>query len=75
MCFVSHVFRIACVPDSSDVCVLYTLDGSKPEMMMKRPGFGDSTLKYTDLIRLPAGKVSVRAMAVSTWVHFMLCCL
>ncbi|XP_058616839.1 double zinc ribbon and ankyrin repeat-containing protein 1 isoform X2 [Onychostoma macrolepis] len=51
--------------DSSDVSVLYTLDGSKPEMM-KRPGFGDSTLKYTEPIRLPAGKVSVRAMAVST---------
>ncbi|XP_043079411.1 double zinc ribbon and ankyrin repeat-containing protein 1 [Puntigrus tetrazona] len=59
------VFHIACVPDSSDVSVLYTLDGSKPEMM-KRPGFGDSTLKYSEPIRLPAGRVSVRAMAVST---------
>ncbi|XP_059424710.1 double zinc ribbon and ankyrin repeat-containing protein 1 isoform X2 [Carassius carassius] len=51
--------------DSSDATVLYTLDGSKPEVMM-RPGFGHSTLKYTEPIRLPAGKVSVRAMAVST---------
>uniref|UniRef100_A0A671N174 Double zinc ribbon and ankyrin repeat-containing protein 1 n=1 Tax=Sinocyclocheilus anshuiensis TaxID=1608454 RepID=A0A671N174_9TELE len=51
--------------ESSDVSVLYTLDGSKPEMM-KRPGFGDRTLKYTEAIRLPVGKVSVRAMAVST---------
>uniref|UniRef100_A0A8C1PY85 Double zinc ribbon and ankyrin repeat-containing protein 1 n=1 Tax=Cyprinus carpio TaxID=7962 RepID=A0A8C1PY85_CYPCA len=52
---------------SSDVSVLYTLDGSKPEVMkMKRPGFGDRTLKYTEAIRLAAGKVSVRAMAVST---------
>ncbi|XP_073699784.1 double zinc ribbon and ankyrin repeat-containing protein 1 [Garra rufa] len=50
--------------ESSDVSVLYTLDGSKPEMV-KRPGFGDSTLKYTEPIRLPVGKVSVRAMAVS----------
>uniref|UniRef100_A0A673L0M8 Double zinc ribbon and ankyrin repeat domains 1 n=1 Tax=Sinocyclocheilus rhinocerous TaxID=307959 RepID=A0A673L0M8_9TELE len=52
--------------ESSDVSVLYTLDGSKPEMM-KRPGFGDRTLKYTEAIRLPVGKVSVRAMAVSTY--------
>uniref|UniRef100_A0A673KR74 Double zinc ribbon and ankyrin repeat-containing protein 1 n=1 Tax=Sinocyclocheilus rhinocerous TaxID=307959 RepID=A0A673KR74_9TELE len=52
--------------ESSDVSVLYTLDGSKPEMM-KRPGFGDRTLKYTEAIRLPVGKVSVRAMAVSTF--------
>ncbi|KAI2650309.1 Double zinc ribbon and ankyrin repeat-containing protein 1 [Labeo rohita] len=50
--------------ESSDANVLYTLDGSKPEMM-KRPGFGDSTLKYTEPIRLPVGKVSVRAMAVT----------
>ncbi len=62
------MFHIAYVPDSSGVSVLYTLDGRKPEMM-KRPGFGDSTLKYTGPILLPAGKVSVRAMAVSTCVH------
>ncbi|XP_051979560.1 double zinc ribbon and ankyrin repeat-containing protein 1 [Xyrauchen texanus] len=52
--------------ESSDVSILYTLNGSKPEML-KRPGFGDSsTLKYTEPIRLPVGKVSVRAMAITS---------
>ncbi|XP_051766631.1 double zinc ribbon and ankyrin repeat-containing protein 1 isoform X1 [Ctenopharyngodon idella] len=51
--------------ESPDVSVLYTLDGSKPEAM-KRLGSGGSTLKFTEPIRLPVGKVSVRAMAVTT---------
>uniref|UniRef100_A0A672Q0M4 Double zinc ribbon and ankyrin repeat domains 1 n=1 Tax=Sinocyclocheilus grahami TaxID=75366 RepID=A0A672Q0M4_SINGR len=56
----------SCTPVRDQVRVLYTLDGSKPEMMkMKRPGFGDSNLKYTEPVRIPAGKVSVRAMAVT----------
>ncbi|XP_056303971.1 double zinc ribbon and ankyrin repeat-containing protein 1 [Danio aesculapii] len=50
--------------ESPDVSVLYTLDGSKPELM-KRAGFADSTLKYTEPVRLPVGKVYVKAMAVS----------
>ncbi|XP_073792513.1 double zinc ribbon and ankyrin repeat-containing protein 1 isoform X4 [Danio rerio] len=50
--------------ESPDVRVLYTLDGSKPELT-KRPGFADSTLKYTEPVRLPVGKVYVKAMAVS----------
>ncbi|XP_056615155.1 double zinc ribbon and ankyrin repeat-containing protein 1 isoform X2 [Triplophysa dalaica] len=50
--------------ESSDVSILYTLDGSKPEIV-RRTGFADSTLKYTGPIRLPVGKVSVRAMAVT----------
>lgn len=48
--------------------VLYTLDGSKPETV-KRPGSGGSTMKFTEPIRLPVGKVSVRAVAVSKYVH------
>ncbi|XP_067270962.1 double zinc ribbon and ankyrin repeat-containing protein 1 isoform X1 [Pseudorasbora parva] len=51
--------------ESSDVSVLYTLDGSKPEAM-KRLGSGGITLKFTEPIHLPVGKVSVRAMAVTT---------
>ncbi|XP_057182114.1 double zinc ribbon and ankyrin repeat-containing protein 1 isoform X2 [Triplophysa rosa] len=51
--------------ESSDVRILYTLDGSKPEIV-RRTGFADSTLKYTGPIRLPVGKVSVRAMAVTS---------
>lgn len=54
----------AYIPESADVSVMYTLDGSKPETV-KRTGFADSTLKYTGPIRLPVGKVSVRAMAVT----------
>lgn len=55
---------MAYILESSDVSVLYTLDGSKPEIV-RRTGFADSTLKYTGPIRLPVGKVSVRAMAVT----------
>ncbi|KAA0712324.1 Double zinc ribbon and ankyrin repeat-containing protein 1 [Triplophysa tibetana] len=51
--------------ESSDVSILYTLDGSKPEIV-RRTGFADSTLKYTGPIRLPVGKVSVRATAVTS---------
>ncbi|TRY62376.1 hypothetical protein DNTS_006566 [Danionella cerebrum] len=50
--------------ESPDVVVLYTLDGSKPELQ-KRPGSGASTLKYSQPVLLPVGKVSVKAMAVS----------
>ncbi|KAG7315503.1 hypothetical protein KOW79_021591 [Hemibagrus wyckioides] len=52
--------------DSPDVRIFYTLDGSKPELV-RRPGLGDSsTLRYTEPIRLPSGKVHVRAMAVTS---------
>ncbi|KAK7137171.1 hypothetical protein R3I93_017290 [Phoxinus phoxinus] len=53
--------------ESSDVSVLlYTLDGSKPEEMKRLGSGGNSTMKFTEPIRLPVGKVSVRAMAVTT---------
>ncbi|XP_035258555.1 double zinc ribbon and ankyrin repeat-containing protein 1 isoform X1 [Anguilla anguilla] len=52
--------------DSKDVTVYYTVDGSKPEPV-KRPGFGENTtLKYKGPIRLPEGKVSVKALAVAS---------
>ncbi|XP_076841146.1 double zinc ribbon and ankyrin repeat-containing protein 1 [Brachyhypopomus gauderio] len=52
--------------DTPDVSIFYTLDGSKPEVW-RRPGSGDSsTLKYTEPIRLPRGKVNVRAVAVTS---------
>lgn len=44
--------------------IFYTLDGTKPELV-RRPGLGDSTLRYTEPIRLPSGKVHVRAIAVT----------
>uniref|UniRef100_A0A4W5P6R9 Double zinc ribbon and ankyrin repeat-containing protein 1 n=1 Tax=Hucho hucho TaxID=62062 RepID=A0A4W5P6R9_9TELE len=48
--------------DTPDVTIYYTLDGTKPEVT-KRPGFGEnSTLKYSGPIRLPEGKVSVKAL-------------
>ncbi|KAL1006200.1 hypothetical protein UPYG_G00069160 [Umbra pygmaea] len=52
--------------DSPDVTIYYTLDGTKPEVR-KRRGFGENkTLKYSGPIRLPEGKVSVKAMAVTS---------
>ncbi|XP_060715145.1 double zinc ribbon and ankyrin repeat-containing protein 1 [Tachysurus vachellii] len=52
--------------DSPEVRIFYTLDGSKPELV-RRPGIRDSsTLSYTEPIRLPSGKVHVRAMAVTS---------
>ncbi|XP_023838869.1 double zinc ribbon and ankyrin repeat-containing protein 1 [Salvelinus sp. IW2-2015] len=51
--------------DTPDVTIYYTLDGTKPEVT-KRPGFGEnSTLKYSGPIRLPEGKVSVKALAIT----------
>ncbi|XP_062845596.1 double zinc ribbon and ankyrin repeat-containing protein 1 [Trichomycterus rosablanca] len=52
--------------DTPDVSVFYTLDGTKPEVP-RRPGLREnSTLKYTEPIRLPSGKVCVRAVAVTS---------
>ncbi|XP_072527396.1 double zinc ribbon and ankyrin repeat-containing protein 1 [Salminus brasiliensis] len=52
--------------DTPDVSIFYTLDGGKPEVV-RRPGFGDSsTMTYTGPIHLPSGKVSVRAVAVTS---------
>ncbi|XP_037390429.1 double zinc ribbon and ankyrin repeat-containing protein 1 isoform X2 [Pygocentrus nattereri] len=51
--------------DTPDVTIFYTLDGSKPEVL-RRPGFGNDTLTYSEPIRLPSGKVSVRAVAVTS---------
>ncbi|XP_026803532.3 double zinc ribbon and ankyrin repeat-containing protein 1 [Pangasianodon hypophthalmus] len=52
--------------DTPDVRIFYTLDGTKPELL-RRPGLGDSsTLRYTEPIRLPSGKVHVRAIAVTS---------
>ncbi|XP_045082447.1 double zinc ribbon and ankyrin repeat-containing protein 1 isoform X3 [Coregonus clupeaformis] len=51
--------------DTPDVTIYYTLNGTKPEVT-KRPGFGEnSTLKYSRPIRLPEGKVSVKALAIT----------
>uniref|UniRef100_A0A8C8JMN7 Double zinc ribbon and ankyrin repeat-containing protein 1 n=1 Tax=Oncorhynchus tshawytscha TaxID=74940 RepID=A0A8C8JMN7_ONCTS len=51
--------------DTQDVTIYYTLDGTKPEVA-KRPGFGENnTLKYSGPIRLPEGKVSVKALAIT----------
>ncbi|KAI5088882.1 double zinc ribbon and ankyrin repeat-containing protein 1 [Silurus meridionalis] len=51
--------------DTPGVSIFYTLDGTKPELL-RRPGFGDnSTMRYTEPIRLPCGKVHVRAVAVT----------
>ncbi|KAI4883741.1 hypothetical protein NFI96_022357 [Prochilodus magdalenae] len=59
--------------DTPDVSIFYTLDGSKPEVL-RRPGFGNDTLIYHEPIRLPSGKVSVRAVAVTRMTGMPLSC-
>ncbi|KAJ8264256.1 hypothetical protein GJAV_G00147060 [Gymnothorax javanicus] len=52
--------------DSKDVTIFYTVDGSKP-VPVRRPGYGENTTaKYSGPVYLPEGKVSVRAIAVSS---------
>ncbi|RXM33652.1 Double zinc ribbon and ankyrin repeat-containing protein 1 [Acipenser ruthenus] len=52
--------------DTPDVNIYYTLDGTKPEVL-KKPGYGEnSTLKYRGPVRLPEGKVTVKALAVTS---------
>uniref|UniRef100_W5KB97 Double zinc ribbon and ankyrin repeat domains 1 n=1 Tax=Astyanax mexicanus TaxID=7994 RepID=W5KB97_ASTMX len=52
--------------DSPDVSVFYTLDGSKPEVLRRPEVRGSSTMTYSEPIYLPSGKVSVRALAVTS---------
>ncbi|XP_047220448.1 double zinc ribbon and ankyrin repeat-containing protein 1 isoform X4 [Girardinichthys multiradiatus] len=51
--------------DSTGVLIFFTLDGSKPGG--EHQGSDGSSRKYTDPIVLPAGRVSVRAVAVTRW--------
>nr|XP_054599837.1 double zinc ribbon and ankyrin repeat-containing protein 1 isoform X1 [Nothobranchius furzeri] len=50
--------------DSAGVLIFYTLDGSKPELGQR--GAAGSSRKYTEPILLPAGRVSVKAVAVTS---------
>uniref|UniRef100_A0A8C7E9J8 Double zinc ribbon and ankyrin repeat-containing protein 1 n=1 Tax=Nothoprocta perdicaria TaxID=30464 RepID=A0A8C7E9J8_NOTPE len=51
--------------DTPEVTIYYTLDGSKPEVARK-PGYGEhNTFKYKEPIVLPAGKITVKALAVA----------
>ncbi|XP_056342756.1 double zinc ribbon and ankyrin repeat-containing protein 1 [Oenanthe melanoleuca] len=51
--------------DTPGASIYYTLDGSKPELIWK-PGYGAcNTLQYQGPITLPAGKIMVKALAVT----------
>uniref|UniRef100_A0A4W6E0S7 Double zinc ribbon and ankyrin repeat-containing protein 1 n=1 Tax=Lates calcarifer TaxID=8187 RepID=A0A4W6E0S7_LATCA len=50
--------------DTPGVLIFYTLDGSKPVAVQR--GSAGSSRKYSEPILLPAGRVSVRAVAVSS---------
>nr|XP_020475919.1 double zinc ribbon and ankyrin repeat-containing protein 1 isoform X2 [Monopterus albus] len=50
--------------DTPGVLIIYTLDGSKPEAVQR--GSAGSSRKYSKPILLPAGRVSVRAVAVTS---------
>ncbi|XP_054842037.1 double zinc ribbon and ankyrin repeat-containing protein 1 isoform X2 [Eublepharis macularius] len=51
--------------DTPDVALCYTIDGHKPEPF-RRVGYRDcNTFKYKGPILLPAGKITVKALAVT----------
>ncbi|GAA6225644.1 double zinc ribbon and ankyrin repeat-containing protein 1 isoform X3 [Lates japonicus] len=50
--------------DTPGVLIFYTLNGSKPAAVQR--GSAGSSRKYSEPILLPAGRVSVRAVAVSS---------
>ncbi|XP_041641818.1 double zinc ribbon and ankyrin repeat-containing protein 1 [Cheilinus undulatus] len=50
--------------DSPGVQIFFTLDGSKPVVVQR--GLAGSSRKYSEPILLPAGRVSVRAVAVTS---------
>lgn len=49
--------------DTPGVLIFYTLDGSKPVVAQR--GYTCSSRKYSEPVLLPAGRVTVRAVAVS----------
>ncbi|CAL8334298.1 unnamed protein product [Lota lota] len=52
--------------DSTDVQIFYTLDGSSPKAWRTVRGGENSTMRYSEALLLPPGKVSVRAVAVTS---------
>ncbi|KAM9363826.1 LOW QUALITY PROTEIN: double zinc ribbon and ankyrin repeat-containing protein 1 [Symphorus nematophorus] len=50
--------------DTPGVLIFYTLDGSRPAAVQR--GSAGSSRKYTEPILLPAGRVAVRAVAVTS---------
>ncbi|CAL8329476.1 unnamed protein product [Merluccius merluccius] len=52
--------------DSTDVQIYYTLDGSSPEAWRTARGGESSTRRYSRALLLPPGKVSLRAVAVTS---------
>ncbi|XP_026179685.1 double zinc ribbon and ankyrin repeat-containing protein 1 isoform X2 [Mastacembelus armatus] len=50
--------------DTPGVLIFYTLDGSKPAAVQR--GSSGSSRKYSEPILLPVGRVSVRAVAISS---------
>lgn len=49
--------------DTPGVLLFYTLDGSRPAALQR--GLAASSRKYREPILLPAGRVAVRAVAVT----------
>ena len=50
--------------------IFYTLDGTKPQPYAGIVQ-GNKTIKYTSPFCLPAGKITIKAMAISSVVHTM----
>lgn len=52
-----------CSADTAGVQIFFTLDGSKPVAAQRGPAGGSR--KYSEPIVLPAGRVAVKAVAVT----------
>lgn len=52
-----------CSADTAGVQIFFTLDGSKPAAPQRVPAGGSR--KYSEPIVLPAGRVAVRAVAIT----------
>ncbi|XP_077131513.1 double zinc ribbon and ankyrin repeat-containing protein 1-like isoform X1 [Ranitomeya variabilis] len=52
--------------DTPDVSIFYTLDGNKPDFLKKTSHPENTTVKYRGPFTLPDGKITLKAVAVSS---------
>lgn len=63
-------------PDTPGTKIYYTINGLKPEPFQNFGPAAKATLLYTQPFLLPAGKKTIKALAISEWIfkHFFFVC-